>query len=688
MINALLGGTIDGFIKSKRFYMNKRHSVIRKVLLSVSSIVSAIAIILAIVVTNDRATSVENTVEQDIRISTQQVSNGIHEFFRERSRVITSLTSNPFIHDWFESYTERGSDISTDPNYRNIVSLFKNESAADPTIKSVFYAPAQTHEYFDINGRYNDSDYYTNKRPWWDEALSKDRLFITKPEIDANDKSIVTSIKSTIYGSNNQLLGVMGIDILASEIKSSLIDNMSYQGLGYGFLYSNDGQIITFPDESNRIDMGKLPKLNQVDNIYSNAGGFADLMAKSANQKEFVSNVTWKNENYLVFVTTVEDDVIALDWRVAFMVPQHVIDEPVNQSIFNSILIVIFIILLTSAVVVLTIQKLLTTPLKRIVAAMDDIATGDGDLTQRINMDRNDELGQLSDSFNLFVENIQNIIKKCNITTELVVTESNGVSRLVTGFGGHVSEQKGFIEQIATAATEMTQTVHGISDNAQTALEFATQATAESAQGQELAVNATNLMTELSDDVATAADVVEQLHKNSESITAMLAVIKGIAEQTNLLALNAAIEAARAGEQGRGFAVVADEVRTLASRTQASTVDIEKIISTLHASAAEAVAAMNVGKDKTVAGVELINQVSEKLSHINQAISLIEEQSNEIASSTREQATASEEISRQTVSVNELADMTVAQTDEMATRSETQRDIIVELEQTISQFNV
>jgi len=668
--------------------MTNRPSVVRKVLLSVSSIISAISIIVAISVTSERAANVESSVLKDIRSSTQHASDGIHEFFRERSRVVTSLKGNAYINDWFENYTERGSDIDADPAYQQMVKLFKHESEHDPLIKSVFYAPKATHEYFDINGRYNDPNYFTSKRPWWYEALERDRLFITKPEIDANDGAIVTSIKTTVYNDNKQLLGVMGIDILASEIRSRLIDTMTFQGLGNGFLFTADGQIISFPDKKNQIDMSTLPKLNVVDSKISGADGFSELMKTAENQKETLTHVTWQDEEYLVFVTDIQDETMALDWRVGFMVPQHVIDDPVYSAIWGSTFIVILVILVTAGVTVYAIQKLLTNPLNKIVAAMDDIATGDGDLTQRIDMNRNDELGQLSDSFNHFVENIQEIIRQANTTTSKVLCESNGVSALVTDFANNVTQQKGYIEQIATAATEMTHTIHGISDNAQTTLEYATQATNESADGQALANDATQLMIDLTHDVSTASDVIEELHKNSQSITAMLSVIKGIAEQTNLLALNAAIEAARAGEQGRGFAVVADEVRTLASRTQDSTTEIEEIIDKLLASSSQAVDAMNVGREKTDQGTELINRVNDKLAQINRAIALIEEQSNETASTTREQATASDEITQQTVSVNELADTTVAQTNEMAEKSEEQRVITEELNKTISQFIV
>ncbi|GLX81363.1 methyl-accepting chemotaxis protein [Thalassotalea eurytherma] len=668
--------------------MKNRPSVVRKVLVSISGIIAVIAIAVAYFVTSERATSVEQTVTQEIRRATQQAGYGIHEFFRERSRVVTSLQGNPFINDWFANYSQRGSAIDNDLRYQQIVALFKYESKFDPQIKSVFYAPAATHEYFDINGRYNDPNYFTSKRPWWFEALDKDRLFITNPEIDANDGSIVTSIKTTVYTPSRRLLGVLGIDILASEIKSGLIDKMHYQNEGFGFLFTADGRIISFPDDANDIDMSKLPTLDQVDNLLSHADGFKALLNQSKPQKELLTTVSFKGEEYLALISPIIDETMALDWRVGFMVPMHAINDPVTQTTYTSIVSVILVLALTSGVIFITVQRLLTKPLKRITVAMDDIATGDGDLTKRMDINTNDELGQLSESFNTFVENIQNIITTCNSTTQKVLSESDDVSHLVDDFSSTVGAQKGYIEQIATAATQMTQTIHGISDNAQTSLDYATQAAQESQEGKQLANNANILMNDLAEEVSRSTDVVNDLHKNSESISAVLEVIKNIAEQTNLLALNAAIEAARAGEQGRGFAVVADEVRTLASRTQDSTGDIEKIIVKLQESAAGAVAAMNIGTEKTHQGVTVISKVSEKLTQINEAVALIEEQSNEAASTIKEQASASDEITQQTIAVNELADQAVTQTTDMASKSQSQKAVTLELTETISQFKV
>ncbi len=291
--------------------MKNQQSVVRKVLFSVASILSIIAIVVAITVTSERAETVERSVLRELSQTTQTSAAGIHEFFRERSRVVTSLIDNTFINHWFENYTERGSEIDSDENYQRLVQAFKNASASDEMIKSVFYAPAATHEYFDLNGRYNDDAYFTNKRPWWGEALKRDRLFITKPEIDANDGSIVTSIKSTVYGSEKQLLGVVGIDVLASEVKSKLVETMNYQQLGHGFLFATEGQIISFPDKNKRIDMSTLPTLDKVDSIFSHADGFAQLLQKSRSNSETLHTVTWQDERYLVMVSPVLDETMA-----------------------------------------------------------------------------------------------------------------------------------------------------------------------------------------------------------------------------------------------------------------------------------------------------------------------------------------------------------------------------------------
>ncbi len=667
--------------------MKLNDTIAKKMILASSVILLCVSIVGGYFVLKQRSESVENSVLLDVKLVTDQTAGSIKEFFRERSRVVTTLASDEAMKSWFKNYTERGSEIESDKGYQSIVGTFKAISAYDPIIKSVFFAPANTYEYFDINGRYNDLSYYTNKRPWWPEALAKDRLFITEPEIDANDKSIVTSIKTTVKATDGSLIGVLGIDVLGGVIKRDLIDQMRYQNVGKGFLMAKNGKIIAFND-NNQIDMSKLPSLADVDRMFPSTSGFAQLTKDAASLDQHSSLVTYQGQDYFVYTQKLQDPTMQLDWRIGFMVPYSIISEPLKATFWGTLGVVTAFVLFVALVLFALINQFVSKPLKHVVEAMDDIASGEGDLTQRLEYSKEDELGKLSNAFNEFVAGIQQTMVSSLKVTNDVNTDSSELNSISSNLRSNISNQKAYIEQIATAANEMTQTIHGIADHAQSAQVQAENATKRSQEGQQLADEATTLMTEIYQDVAKSEQVVKVLNDNASSISTVLEVIRGIAEQTNLLALNAAIEAARAGEQGRGFAVVADEVRTLAQRTQESTIDIEGIIKTLLESSSNAVESMQVGRAKTEQGVETIKSVDDKLLDIRQAIELIDSQSREIASMVKEQALASGEISKQTVSVDQLAESGVNSTDEMAQRIVRQHESLTNLADTISRFKV
>ena len=321
-----------------------------------------------------------------------------------------------------------------------------------------------------------------------------------------------------------------------------------------------------------------------------------------------------------------------------------------------------------------------------IVNALKQMASGD--LSIAIQTTRKDEIGdiqQASDTMrNQLVEIIQAII---NTATELsdateIVLEVSAETR------GQIQQQKTETDEVATAMNEMTATINEVSNNIMATTTAADQANVETQQGRQTVELAANKVGELSDKINEAADTIKQLEQDSISITSVLDVINGVAEQTNLLALNAAIEAARAGEHGRGFAVVADEVRTLASRTQKSTEEIKIMIDNLNRGSRNAVEVMNVSCEQAEGVVEQAGLTSERLNSILEAVSQINDMSEQISSAASEQTQVAEEINQKIVSIANSGTSTGECADKIALEGTELLTIAMNMESLVSKFKI
>jgi len=305
------------------------------------------------------------------------------------------------------------------------------------------------------------------------------------------------------------------------------------------------------------------------------------------------------------------------------------------------------------------ISRTITSNLNRIIKELEGMATGKGDLTVRLETKSKDEIGILVNRFNAFVTHLQLMIKVLANLSLGVTKGTEDVAKIAHHTRQGIEDQQHEIQQVATAVTEMAQTAEEVSRNAGQASEATDKADHESQNGQQVVSDNISAISSLAEEIESARQVIQTLSDEVQKIASASQDIRSIADQTNLLALNAAIEAARAGEQGRGFAVVADEVRTLAGRTGQSTDEIENIINSLLNGAERAVQVMEKSKDKALHSVSQSQTTGDSLQSILGSIHTINEMNLLVASSAEEQSSVAEEVSKNIVRINEFSEQTV-----------------------------
>ena len=365
------------------------------------------------------------------------------------------------------------------------------------------------------------------------------------------------------------------------------------------------------------------------------------------------------------------------------------VESQVNGAIATGNTVVIVVVIISIAVAAFigyVTVRAITRPLYRVNELLT--VASSGDLTHRLDDSAQDEFGLLARNCNTLIGNLKELITAINVRAEQLAAASEQTSAVTAQTTHSIQDQKSQIGQVATATTEMHSTSQLVVQNAEDTLSQIRHADAEAENVRQISLENKNTIEILSRDVQEAADVINKLHQDSASIGGILDVIRGVADQTNLLALNAAIEAARAGEQGRGFAVVADEVRTLASRTQESTQEINAMIEVLQAGAEKAVSVMNQGKEQTAACVAQTEKATQALDIISDAVHKAHDVSSQIEQSAREQNTVSQEISEKLETIVGIAEETTAGAQQTSESSHEVARLAEELQQSIRQFKV
>ncbi|GAA6131910.1 methyl-accepting chemotaxis protein [Halopseudomonas sabulinigri] len=394
---------------------------------------------------------------------------------------------------------------------------------------------------------------------------------------------------------------------------------------------------------------------------------------------------TW--DGYFQRLTAEIDKTYALDTAV-FDALRERLSERLGQNRSSMLVLIVSLSLVGLLIIYLYAGFYMATrrTLKRLSSQMGQVAGGD--MTVQVDVDSRDELGDLAADFNNTVQKVRELIRQVSSTSDQVQEQSRQVENIASESSQAATSQRSQIEQVATAMNEMAATSQEVARSAALAVTNAEQVNTQTLNGRRLVESSVDGIEKLSGEIENSVRVINQLADDSSSISRVLDVIKGVAEQTNLLALNAAIEAARAGEQGRGFAVVADEVRTLARRTQQSTEEIEQMIVRLQDGVGAAVKAMGSSHSMTAETVDASLKVQEGLDNILKSVTHIVDQSQQIAAAAEEQTAVSHDIDQNIVEINHAGERTAEGARRAEESSGRMAQLVQSLQGIISAFKV
>ncbi|MDH5901989.1 methyl-accepting chemotaxis protein [Vibrio splendidus] len=484
--------------------------------------------------------------------------------------------------------------------------------------------------------------------------LSSGQTCISTPRVvNSGGTALLTSSISVPILVDDVAIGFLGIDLRLDGLTSVVTqsDQSLFDGAGAVYVVSLDGSVIASDDSS--IAVGSV---FQSDNTNS------DLMTDFIFGGEVTTQWSENGEWLLAFAPVTAANQT---WGVLFEIPREsvvadanrldsIISTKVSEGIQTEVIAGVIFILFGLAIIAFSSLSIVK-PIRQVVERLNDIASGEGDLTQRLEVKSQDEIGQLSQGFNLFLDKLQHTIKEVIQTTEQVASTTSQAKASASSTRESSESQFKEVDLVATAAEEMTQTAGLVVQNAEVAVDAACEANRSARQGQQVIELSAGEMRKLVERMSSAVPIVEELAKNNGNITEILSVIEGISEQTNLLALNAAIEAARAGEQGRGFAVVADEVRNLASRTQSSVGEIRAVIDKVHAGTQDVVEAIQEGNILANDTALHVQNAVEDLGSIFTSIEEISDMNSQIVRAAEEQQSVSGEVNQSVVNIRDLS---------------------------------
>ncbi|MDK2602220.1 methyl-accepting chemotaxis protein [Vibrio vulnificus] len=511
-----------------------------------------------------------------------------------------------------------------------------------------------------------------NQREWYQNAKSGNSAKLTDIYVDKITGEKVVSATMPVYY-QGQFQGVLLGDILLSDI-IKMVSDMRFAG---GAATLTDKNAVFFASDDPN-DIGKTP--SQVSPV------FGDMERAFFNQQQGHLQFPYLGiefDGYFQRVNLTQDQY----WTLMVFVDQDTALAGVREAQNEAVVTGVILLLVSAVVMVLTLEHAYK-PLLKLKKTVLGLSKGSGDLTARLTVEGGDDLAQISEGFNRFVQSLQGMMLQVseasqNISSNIVQLNQTAVENekvLIT----HSAET----DQVVTAITEMSESARSVAENVTQSNRITEGASKEAKQSLEIVNNAVTTVSALVNDVEEMSNRIVSMNQDANKISEVLNVIGEISEQTNLLALNAAIEAARAGEQGRGFAVVADEVRALAARTQNSTTEISEMLSKLLDGTSSVVASMERTKQQCQSTASKTSEVSNSLNLMSGSVRDIDDVSTQIAAATEEQSTVAAELSRNMLAIRDIVTNLVASGRQTVAATESLADSNHELDKLVSNFKL